>query len=110
LRYNREARATKASWVRAPGHLSLITFERPRLRVFVDKSVVEVYAGERQAIGRRVYPTRDDSLGVLLFAESGEATFNNVKAWRMVQSQIRDFRLRGEPLRRDMSGGDLLQI
>ena len=49
---------------RAP--LELQPGEPLKLRVFVDKSVVEVYANDRQAIGRRVYPTRADSLGVVL--------------------------------------------
>ena len=57
-----------------------------RLRVFVDKSVIEVYANERQAICRRVYPGRDDSLGVVLFTDSGQATFSRVKAWEMMPS------------------------
>jgi len=56
------------------------------LRVFVDKSVVEVYANDRQAICRRVYPSRDDSLGVVLFAVGGEAKFASVKAWEMMPS------------------------
>jgi len=53
------------------------------LRVFVDKSVVEVYADDRQAIGRRVYPTRNDSLGVALFADGGVAAVKQVKAWEL---------------------------
>jgi len=57
-----------------------------RLRVFVDKSVVEVYANDRQAICRRVYPGRDDSLGVVLFAQGGTATFFDVKVWEMTPS------------------------
>lgn len=57
------------------------------LRVFVDKAVVEVFANERQAIGRRVYPTRPDSLDMALFAEGGEARFNTIHAWRMMPSQ-----------------------
>ena len=61
--------------------------ERLTLRVFVDKPIVEVFANERQAIGRRVYPTRNDSLGVALFAEGGVATFDSVKAWRMMPTQ-----------------------
>ncbi len=56
------------------------------LRVFVDKSVVEVYANDRQAICRRVYPGRNDSLGVTLFAIGGEAAFSQVKAWEMMPS------------------------
>ena len=57
-----------------------------KLRVFVDKSVVEIYANERQAIGRRVYPTRTDSLGVVLFAKGGGAQFKTAKAWDMMPS------------------------
>jgi beta-fructofuranosidase len=56
------------------------------LRIFVDKSIVEVYANDRQAIGRRVYPTRADSLGVALFTHGGRATFKSVKAWEMAPS------------------------
>ncbi|MBE6554147.1 MAG: glycoside hydrolase family 32 protein [Ruminococcaceae bacterium] len=40
------------------------------LDVFVDKSVVEVYANERQAICRRIYPTDPEkSMGVTLIGE-----------------------------------------
>ena len=35
-----------------------------RLRVFVDRSVIEVFANERISITSRIYPTRADSLGV----------------------------------------------
>ena len=69
---------------RAP--LKLKDGESLRLRIFVDKSVVEIYANDRQAICRRVYPGRDDSLGVVLFANGGEAEFSNVKAWEMMPS------------------------
>ena len=55
-----------------------------KLRVYVDKSVVEIYANDRQAIGRRVYPTRADSLGLVLFSEGGRARFKTVKAWDMM--------------------------
>lgn len=57
-----------------------------QLRVFIDKSVVEVYANDRQAICRRVYPGRLDSLGVVLFAKGGRAKFAGVKAWEMMPS------------------------
>ena len=60
--------------------------ESLKLRVFVDKSVVEIYANDRQAIGRRVYPTRADSLGVVLFATGGSAHFKTVKTWEMMPS------------------------
>ena len=60
--------------------------ERLRLRVFIDKSVVEIYANDRQAICRRVCPGRNDSLGVVLFARGGEAKISSVKAWEMMPS------------------------
>jgi beta-fructofuranosidase len=69
---------------RAP--LDLKPGEALKLRVFVDRSVVEVYANDRQAICRRVYPGRVDSLGVLLFAKGGAASVPSVKAWEMMQS------------------------
>lgn len=69
---------------RAP--LTLKDGEPLKLRVFVDKSVVEVYANDRQAICRRVYPGRNDSLDVVLFARSGEARISRVRAWEMMPS------------------------
>jgi beta-fructofuranosidase len=69
---------------RAP--LSLAPGELLKLRVFVDKSVVEIFANDRQAISRRVYPARSDSLGIGLFATGGRARFKAVKAWEMMPS------------------------
>lgn len=53
------------------------------LRIFVDRSVVEVFANDRQAIGRRVYPGREDSLGVALLVDGGTARFKRIRAWKM---------------------------
>ena len=43
------------------------------LRVFIDRSVIEVFANGRQSLTQRVYPTRADSIGVRLFAAGGAA-------------------------------------
>ena len=40
-----------------------------RLRVFVDRSVVEVFANGKQCVAVRVYPGREDSTGVSLRAQ-----------------------------------------
>jgi beta-fructofuranosidase len=69
---------------RAP--FSLPPGEILKLRVFVDRSVVEVFANDRQAICRRVYPTRADSLGAALFSVGSEAQFRRVQAWEMMPS------------------------
>ena len=57
-----------------------------RLRVFVDKSVVEVFANSRQAIARRIYPSRPDSVRVRLFAVGGDACVHSIEAWQITPS------------------------
>lgn len=60
--------------------------ERLRLRIFVDRSVVEVFAGGRQAVARRIYPARRDSVGVRVFTKGGGARVHALKAWRIAPS------------------------
>ena len=54
-----------------------------RLRVFVDRSVVEVFANDRQALALRVYPARPDSLGVSLRAQGHPAALRQLRAWTL---------------------------
>ena len=54
-----------------------------RLRVFVDRSILEVFANGRQCLTQRIYPTRADSLGVSLFAEGGAVEVRSFDAWDM---------------------------
>ena len=56
------------------------------LRVFIDNAVVEVFANDRQAITRRVYPDRDDSDQVRLFCQGGTASFADIEIWEMMPS------------------------
>jgi sucrose-6-phosphate hydrolase SacC (GH32 family) len=82
---------TKASLGLGPknveaGPFALKPGETLSLRVFVDKSVVEAFANDRQAAMRRIYPTRPDSRGVALFARGGAIKVRQVKAWRMMPS------------------------
>ena len=65
------------------GPLALKPGEPLRLRVLVDRSIVEVFANDRQAVTRRIYPTRDDSLGVVLFSHDGSAEVPSLAAWGM---------------------------
>ena len=72
----------------APGKVEAAPFElasgeRLRLRVFVDRSVVEVFANDRQAVARRIYPARSDSLGVRVFARGGGARMHGLSTWRI---------------------------
>ncbi len=63
--------------------LTLRSDEPLRLHIFLDRSVLEVFANERISITSRIYPTRADSVGVALLAEHGEARLNVLDAWQM---------------------------
>ena len=54
-----------------------------RLRVFIDRSVVEVFANGKQCVAVRVYPGRADSTGVSLRAQGSHATLRSLDAWQM---------------------------
>jgi beta-fructofuranosidase len=57
--------------------------ENLELRVFVDRSVVEVFANGRQCVALRVYPEREDSLSVSLRAQGHDAALRSADVWRM---------------------------
>ena len=54
-----------------------------QLRVFIDRSVVEVFVNGKQCVAVRVYPGREDSLGVSLRAQGRAAKLNRLDAWQM---------------------------
>ncbi len=54
-----------------------------KLRVFIDKTIVEVFANGKQCVALRVYPGREDSIGVSLRAQGQEAKLRSLDAWRM---------------------------
>lgn len=69
-------------------HLQAAPFELAageplRLRVFLDRSIVEVFVNGRQTLTQRIYPTRRDSLHVGVFCDGGRAEVNYVEAWDM---------------------------
>jgi beta-fructofuranosidase len=53
------------------------------LRVFVDRSVIEVFANDRVCLTGRAYPTRADATGVALVSSGGTAALQNLDAWTM---------------------------
>lgn len=55
------------------------------LRVFIDKGIIEVFANDRQAIARTVYPTLGGS-AVQLFSNGGTAAVVSVKTWDLAPS------------------------
>lgn len=68
------------------GPFHLADTELLHLRILIDKSVVEVYANERQAALRRIYPSHPESLHLKLFCEGGAMHVHRLTAWEMMPS------------------------
>ena len=49
------------------------------IRIFVDKSIVEVFVNDRHCIQQRAYPTLPDSTGVSVLARCGEGCVSNLR-------------------------------
>jgi len=64
-------------------HVAMEKGEPLKLRVFIDKSVVEVFVNGKQCVALRVYPGRDDSVGVSLRAQGQDAHLQSLDAWQM---------------------------
>jgi sucrose-6-phosphate hydrolase SacC (GH32 family) len=59
-----------------------------KLDIFVDYSIIEVFANNRQLITSRVYPTKVDSKDVYVFSEGGDAWAHVIHAWDMKKAGV----------------------
>ncbi len=62
---------------------AIIEADRIALQVFLDRSILEVYANGTCCLTSRVYPSRKDSSGVRLFCQQGKANFTSSEGWKM---------------------------
>ena len=65
------------------GPIKMAQGEPLRLRIFVDRSIVEVFANDRQCLTLRTYPEREDSSGVSVFARGSSARLASFDIWQM---------------------------
>jgi beta-fructofuranosidase len=70
--------------------LELAAGETLELRVFVDRSIVEVYANGHTCLTSRIYPTRPDSLGVGVYSRGQAASVKSMKVWTMKPAAAKD--------------------
>lgn len=63
--------------------LALSPGEPLRLRVFLDRSVIEVFANDQVSLTSRIYPTRPDSTGIALWAEGGDVQLVRLDSWQI---------------------------
>jgi len=57
--------------------------EEVHLRIFMDKTILEVFANNRQCITQVVYPCLEDAIHIKVFADDAPVTVNNVQAWKL---------------------------
>ncbi len=70
------------------GPFELAPGEPLTLRIFLDRSILEVFANRRQCVTQRIYPTRTDSIGVSLFARGSAARLVSLKAWTLAPARM----------------------
>ncbi len=63
--------------------LDFSAMDQLRLRIFLDRSIIEVYANDLAVITARVYPSREDSTGIALFAEGCPVIIKQLDRWKM---------------------------
>ncbi len=57
--------------------------KRLHLRIFIDKSIVEVFVNDKQCISLRTYPERNDSKGVSIYSHGKNAILKSLDVWQM---------------------------
>lgn len=62
---------------------SLTTGEKIHLRIFLDKSILEVFANGRQCISQVIYPTLKDATNIQVFTEDASIKVESLKAWKL---------------------------
>lgn len=65
------------------GTLKLDQGEPFKLRVYIDASVLEIFANGKVSLSDRVYPTNPDSLGIGVFAKGGTAHLKSLTLWEL---------------------------
>ena len=61
--------------------LKLKPDEKLELRIFIDRSIIEIFANKRQCITQCIYPSRQDSKGIELFSKGGAMLIESLQAW-----------------------------
>jgi len=64
------------------GPFRLLSGEKLKLHIFLDKSLMEVYVNSRIYFTKVIYPEKED-LGLELFAMGGSITISSLDVWKM---------------------------
>ena len=64
-------------------HVRVGPDEPLKLRVFVDRSIVEVFVNDKQCVAARVYPERTDSAGISMRSQGAASELARLDVWEM---------------------------
>ncbi len=62
--------------------------EKLQLEIFIDKSIIEVFANNRICVTQRVYPTSGSSTGIKLFSEGATVEVSGLSCWQMAKTNF----------------------
>jgi beta-fructofuranosidase len=68
---------------RQQGTFVLGAEEEIRIQILLDGSTVELFVNETSALSDRVYPTRQDSIGVYAFSREADCTLDSFDVWTL---------------------------
>jgi beta-fructofuranosidase len=57
--------------------------EKVNLRIFLDKSIVEVFANDRQCLTQVIYPSLGDAIHIQVFADDAPIRVEELKTWKI---------------------------
>lgn len=63
--------------------LELDKNEYLQMNIFIDRSVIEVFINKKLCLTQRIYPTLEDSKGVVIYSKEGSITVSEINAWQM---------------------------
>jgi len=82
--FYRQNVSKKVSEQRAP--LKLEKGEILKLDIFLDRSIIEVFANSRQVVTQIVYPELEASTGVKVFSGKEAVTVKQIRSWTMAET------------------------
>jgi beta-fructofuranosidase len=59
------------------------------LRIYRDRSILEVFANDRICLTQRIFPTRADSTGVAVKATGGACRLRSYESWELAATNPR---------------------
>jgi sucrose-6-phosphate hydrolase SacC (GH32 family) len=67
--------------IEALGHIACKQGDTVKVHIFLDYSLIEVFANNDECLSTRVYPKLEESVGVSVFAKDGSVALKTLDIW-----------------------------